>query len=88
MPPDAPSICRQVLAYVHLLCAAIEIAGQENFFWSASTEEVRDVSETPFEDNFFQAYSEFKSVFNLVGFVLELSRREVCGCVEGDKHKA
>ncbi|KAF5830738.1 hypothetical protein DUNSADRAFT_14099 [Dunaliella salina] len=45
--------------------AAIEIAGQENFFWSASTEEVRDVSTTPFEDDFFQAYSEFKSVFNL-----------------------
>nr|AAB36531.1 Ttf-1 [Dunaliella salina] len=45
--------------------AAIEIAGQENFFWSASTDEVRDVSSQPFEDDFFQAYSEFKSVFNL-----------------------
>uniref|UniRef100_A0A7S3QTH3 Transferrin-like domain-containing protein n=1 Tax=Dunaliella tertiolecta TaxID=3047 RepID=A0A7S3QTH3_DUNTE len=45
--------------------AAIEIAGQENFFWSASTDEVRDVSSQAFEDDFFQAYSEFKSVFNL-----------------------
>jgi len=45
--------------------AAIEIAGQENFFWSASTESLEDVSARAFEDDFYQAYSELKEVLYL-----------------------
>eukprot|EP00983_Pelagomonas_calceolata_P109213 1159535-Pelagomonas_calceolata.AAC.6 len=46
--------------------AAMEIAGQENFFWSASTESLEDVSARAFEDDFYQAYSELKEVLYLV----------------------
>uniref|UniRef100_A0A7S3QU01 Transferrin-like domain-containing protein n=1 Tax=Dunaliella tertiolecta TaxID=3047 RepID=A0A7S3QU01_DUNTE len=45
--------------------AAMEIAGQENFFWSASTESLEDVSARAFEDDFYQAYSELKEVLYL-----------------------
>jgi hypothetical protein len=48
-------------------CAAQEIGGQNNFFWSASTESVLDVTSQDFKNDFFKAYDGFEKIFGLVG---------------------
>lgn len=49
--------------------AAKEIAGQENFFWSASTVSLKNVltSGDDFKTTFFKAYNQSETLFGLVG---------------------
>ena len=54
--------------------AAVEIGGKENFFFSLSTVDLRDVSGEDFETDFFLAYDQFNSLFvELVSALVLLS---------------
>ena len=53
--------------------AAREIGGQENFFWSQSTESLKDVSDMEFRNDFFTSYSRFKSLFQIVSGSVSVS---------------
>jgi hypothetical protein len=71
-------------ALISCCAVAKEINDKNNFFWSASTKSVINVSAQAFEGEFFQAYDNFKAIresdVSSLAVLLKKTMQATCNC--------